>query len=201
MKNHHGWQLPQKETLATAASYLTFVRTFLAVGFAIIAGMESSAGWLIAAIATYWIGDILDGIVARAMKQETRSGAVLDITADRLCVAVIYLTFGFMHPHLLPAIGLYLTQFMFIDGFLSLSFVFWPLLSPNYFYLIDKQIYKLNWSPAGKVINSSVFLLATIIWQSPVLSLTIALLNTVLKLYSLRRLYKVVGIPTPRQER
>ena len=85
---------------------------------------------------------------------------------------------------------------MFIDGFLSLTFLFLPLLSPNYFYLVDKRIFDLNWSPLGKVVNSSLFLLATLFVGSPLLSLVIVAIVTGVKLYSLRRLYQI-GIPTP----
>jgi len=193
---HHGWTLPKRETLLTPASFVTFVRTFLAVGIAIVAIMHHDQQLLLVALLCYWVGDIADGIVARKMQCEMRSGALLDIVADRLCVAVIYLGYGFMHPDMLGAIGVYLVEFMFIDGFLSLTFLFWPLLSPNYFYLVDKRIFDLNWSPLGKVINSSLFLLATLFVGSPLLSLVIVALVTIVKLYSLRRLYQI-GIPTP----
>ncbi len=193
---HHGWTLPKRETLLTPASCVTFVRTFLAVGIAIVAIIHHDQQLLLVALLCYWVGDIADGIVARKMQCEMRSGALLDIVADRLCVAVIYLGYGFMHPDMLGAIGVYLVEFMFIDGFLSLTFLFWPLLSPNYFYLVDKRIFDLNWSPLGKVVNSSLFLLATLFVGSPLLSLVIVAIVTGVKLYSLRRLYQI-GIPTP----
>lgn len=198
MKNptHHGWTLPKRETLRTPATAVTVVRTILAVGFALYAAVHQDLTMLIVGLGCYWVGDIADGIVARKFKHEMRSGALLDIVADRLCVAVIYLTYASMHTEMLWPIGLYLVEFMFIDGFLSLAFLFWPLLSPNYFYLVDKRIFDLNWSPLGKVVNSSVFLLATIFIGSPALSIAIVALVTVVKLYSLRRLYRI-GIPTP----
>lgn len=193
---HHGWVLPARETLLTPASYVTIVRTLFAVGFAIYAAVNQDITALLIGLGCYWVGDIADGIVARKFGHEMRSGALLDIVADRLCVAVIYLTYASIHPEMLWPIGLYLVEFMFIDGFLSLAFLFWPLLSPNYFYLVDKRIFNLNWSPLGKVANSSVFLLATIFIGSPVLSIAIVAAVTVVKMYSLRRLYKI-GIPTP----
>lgn len=192
---HHGWQLPANDTLTTLPSFITLVRTLLAVTFALIAATSESLPWLIAAIGSYWVGDIADGFVARLTKRETRSGAIFDIMADRLCVGLIYLIFGFWHPELLWAIGLYLIEFIFIDGFLSLSFLFWPLLSPNYFFLVDKQIFLLNWSTVGKAANSSVFLLATVIFQQPWLSVLIAAAVLAIKLYSIKRLYAVVGLP------
>lgn len=195
---HHGWQLPLKETLLTWASLMTLVRTAIAVLLAVIAAMQGSEMILFAAIAVYWVGDIADGIIARKLNQEMRSGAVLDIMADRLCVAIIYLTYGFMNPEMIWAIGIYLFEFMFIDGFLSLAFLFWPLLSPNYFYLVDKKIFDLNWSPLGKVANSSFFLFATVLVGSPLLSAAIALAVTGVKIYSLRRLY-AIGIPVAKR--
>lgn len=194
--SHHGWTLPKRETLLTPASFVTFVRTIAAVVIAVYAIIQHDQMLLLIALLCYWVGDIADGIVARTLKCEMRSGALLDIVADRLCVAVIYLGYGMMHPEMLWVIGIYLIEFMFIDGFLSLAFLFWPLLSPNYFYLIDKRIFDLNWSPLGKVVNSSFFLLATVLVGSPLLSGIIVALVTAIKLYSLRRLYKI-GIPTP----
>lgn len=194
--NHHGWKLPKRETLLTPASAVTFVRTIAAVVIAIIAVIQQDQLLLFVALACYWVGDIADGIVARTFKHEMRSGALLDIVADRLCVAVIYLGYGTMNPDMLWAIGLYLIEFMFIDGFLSLAFLFWPLLSPNYFYLVDKRIFDLNWSPLGKVVNSSFFLLATVLIGWLWLSIAIVMVVTAIKIYSLRRLYQI-GIPTP----
>lgn len=194
--SHHGWTLPKRETLLTPASFVTFVRTIAAVVIAVCAIMQHDQLLLLIALVCYWVGDIADGIVARTLKCEMRSGALLDIVADRLCVAIIYLGYGMIHPEMLWVIGAYLIEFMFIDGFLSLAFLFWPLLSPNYFYLVDKRIFDLNWSPLGKVVNSSFFLLATVLVGSPLLSGIIVALVTAIKLYSLRRLYKI-GIPTP----
>lgn len=196
-KAHHGWQLPKEETLLTAASAITLARTVVAVGLALAAAVMHDQTLLFAGLICYWVGDILDGFVARATQRETRSGAVLDIMADRLCVALIYLVYGFLNPDMMVAIGLYLVEFMFIDGFLSLAFLFWPLLSPNYFFLVDERIFKLNWSSLGKVANSSVFLLATIFLGQPIISITVVLLVTAVKIYSLVRLYKTVGLPSP----
>lgn len=194
--SHHGWTLPKQETLLTPASLVTFIRTIAAVAIAVCAIIHHDQLLLLIALLCYWVGDIADGIVARTLHCEMRSGALLDIVADRLCVAIIYLGYGMMHPEMLWVIGIYLIEFMFIDGFLSLTFLFWPLLSPNYFYLIDKRIFDFNWSPLGKVMNSSFFLLATVLVGSPLLSAVIVVAVTGVKLYSLRRLYRI-GIPTP----
>lgn len=199
--DRHGWRLPVKETLLTAASGVTLMRTILAVGLAVAAAYQQSVVLLAVALLCYWIGDILDGIVARKRNEEMRSGAVFDIMADRLCVSVIYSIYGMWHPELLFSLAIYLTNFIFIDGFLSLTFLFWPLLSPNYFSLVDKRIFMLNWSPLGKVVNSSVFLLATVFIGNPWISGGIALVVLGIKIYSLWRLYARVGVPLPQSPR
>jgi CDP-diacylglycerol--glycerol-3-phosphate 3-phosphatidyltransferase len=198
--SHRGWTLPAKETLFTVASGITLARTLVAVIFVVFAILQDNQWLLFAGLACYWVGDILDGIAARALRQEMRSGALFDIVADRLCVSLIYLTYGYMHPDMMWAIGIYLVEFMFIDGFLSLAFLFWPLLSPNYFFLVDRRIFNLNWSPLGKVANSSVFLLATVFIGSPILSASIAVVVTGVKLYSLKRLY-TLGVPSVSSKR
>ena len=54
--------------------------------------------------------------------------------------------------------GVYVAEFLVVDLLLSLAFRAWPLVSPNYFYLVDHRIWALNWSPLGKTINSAAFL-------------------------------------------
>ena len=46
---------------------------------------------------------------------------------------------------------------MVIDGFLSLAFLAWPITSPNYFYVVDRRLWLLNWSHPGKAVNSGLF--------------------------------------------
>lgn len=193
---HHGWVLPEKDTLITAASFITLFRTILSVSIALYAFINHNQTMLFVALLVYWVGDIADGIIARLYRCEMRSGALLDIVADRLCVGVIYLIYAVFHPEMAIAIGIYLIEFMFLDSFLSLSFLFWPILSPNYFYLVDKEIFNLNWSVLAKIANSSFFLLATVIFGNPVLSILIAIVVSAVKIYSLNRLYKI-GIPKP----
>ncbi|MET7966358.1 CDP-alcohol phosphatidyltransferase family protein [Micromonospora sp. NPDC005305] len=71
----------------TCAHAITAVRTVVAVGLGVTALAQRSPALLIAAYATYWVGDIADGAAARALGQETRVGAVFDIVADRACTA------------------------------------------------------------------------------------------------------------------
>ncbi|MEJ7771723.1 MAG: CDP-alcohol phosphatidyltransferase family protein [Geodermatophilaceae bacterium] len=76
------------DRLLTLASGLTLVRTLLCVVLG-MAGIAVSSDWLLSlALAAYWIGDVADGWLARRRDEETLTGAVLDICADRLGVAV-----------------------------------------------------------------------------------------------------------------
>jgi phosphatidylglycerophosphate synthase len=74
-------------TLINVPNAITAVRTAGSVGLAVAALTHRSAHLLVAAYLVYWIGDILDGAAARALGQETRTGAVFDIVADRACTS------------------------------------------------------------------------------------------------------------------
>ena len=191
------WADPADERFTTVANGVTAVRTVVAVALAGVAASEQSLGWLLASLVVYWLGDMLDGFVARQLGCETRTGAALDILCDRLCAAAFYLGVMWLEPSYAPAVLVYLGQFMVLDCFLSLAFLAWPLRSPNYFYVVDRPLWLWNWSKPGKAANSSVFavlLLATgWVW----LGLAIALVLTALKVASLVRLGRL-GLPVPR---
>jgi CDP-diacylglycerol--glycerol-3-phosphate 3-phosphatidyltransferase len=74
-------------TLVNVPNAITAVRTAGSVGLAVAALTHRSAHLLVAAYLVYWVGDILDGAAARALRQETRAGAVFDIVADRACTS------------------------------------------------------------------------------------------------------------------
>ena len=191
------WADPADERFTTVANGVTAVRTVVAVALAGVAASEQSLGWLLASLVVYWVGDMLDGFVARRLGCETRTGAALDILCDRLCAAAFYLGVMWLEPSYAPAVLVYLGQFMVLDCFLSLAFLAWPLRSPNYFYVVDRPLWLWNWSKPGKAANSSLFavlLLATgWVW----LGLAIALVLTALKVASLVRLGRL-GLPVPR---
>src|ERR687890_689782 len=174
------WADPAQERLGTSANLVTAVRTVLAV----------------ASLAAYWVGDALDGFVARVRGCETRIGAVLDILCDRFCAASFYLGLVWLRPELALPVFVYLAEFMVVDCLLSLAFLAWPLRSPNYFYVVDRPLWLWNWSKPGKALNSSLFavlLLATgWVW----LGVVIALVLTALKIGSLVRLARL-GLNVP----
>jgi CDP-diacylglycerol--glycerol-3-phosphate 3-phosphatidyltransferase len=121
-----------------------------------IAAFTHNPDWNLAGVALYWLLDCLDGFLARALDQETQFGAQLDILSDRFLMAFFYLNYLSMHPDLVVVIALFLFEFMVIDHYLSNQFLRWRLLSPNYFYVVDRTIWRLNWSAPGKFFNSGV---------------------------------------------
>ncbi|MFG2048430.1 CDP-alcohol phosphatidyltransferase family protein [Micromonospora sp. NPDC048935] len=149
-------------TLLNVPNAITAVRTASAVGLAVAALSQRSAHLLIAAYLVYWIGDILDGVAARALGQETRTGAVFDIVADRACTSACAAALIVLRPDTALPIAVFLVQFMVIDQLLSLMFLRWPLLSPNYFASVDHRIYLWNWSPPAKALNTAAVVLLAI---------------------------------------
>jgi len=179
------------EDLRTWANAVTLIRTVVGLAFFSIAAIEHSLIWNLAGLAVYWSLDVLDGRLARSLHQETRFGAQFDILSDRFLVAFFYLNYQVMHPELTVAIGLFLFEFMILDHYLSIQFLRWPILSPNYFYLVDRTIWRLNWSQPAKFFNSgmvTILLLGTgSIWSAvPIL---IALYS--IKFYSAVRLHRL----------
>src|SRR5438552_829494 len=149
------------EPVRTWANLVTIIRTVAALILGFIGAVQGSLPLLVIGYLVYWIGDSADGNVARYLKQETRQGAVFDIICDRAntCVLAIgYMTYD--HKVAVP-LAVYLLQFMVIDMVLTLSFLFWPLVSPNYFGQVDRPIFLLNWSKTAKTANTTVVVTLT----------------------------------------
>ena len=190
------WTDVEAERVGTPATWVTGVRTVVAVVLAGAAAHEHSLKLLVAALVVYWLGDMLDGAVARFLGCETRIGAALDILCDRFCAAAFYVGLMWLHPDYAPAVLVYLAEFMVVDCFLSLAYLAWPIRSPNYFFVVDRPLWLWNWSKPGKAVNSSLFavlLLVTGWWQVGVVIATALL---VLKCVSLVRLGRL-GLPVP----
>lgn len=200
------WATPESERFLTPATIITFVRTIACVviiGFALHEGLpENDEFWspalklMTVALAVYWVGDMLDGQVARRMHHETRIGAVLDIMSDRMCAAAFYFGLAWLHPEFTVPVLLYLAEFMVIDCFLSIAFLAWKVRSPNYFYVIDPTIYRLNWSHPAKAVNSALFAVLMLLTQLPWLAGVIAGGLLVFKVAMLVRLARI-GLPIP----
>ena len=185
---------PARERIGTPATIVTFVRTGAAVALAAVAASQGSKTLLVVALLVHWVGDSLDGQVARMFDCETRTGAVLDILSDRLCAAAFYIGLAWLEPNLAPAIFVYLAEFMVVDGFLSICFLAWPITSPNYFYVVDRRLWLLNWSHPGKAVNSGLFAILLLVTGWMWVGLAIAVVLLVHKCVSLVRLMRL-GMP------
>ena len=190
------WSDPAAERFGTSATVVTAVRTVAAVALAALAADRGSLPLLVASLVVYWVGDSLDGFVARVRGCETRIGAVLDILCDRFCSASFYLGLVWLHSEFAVPVFLYLAEFMVLDCLLSLAFLAWPVRSPNYFYVIDRPLWLWNWSKPGKAMNSSLFAVLLLVTGWVWLAAVIACGLLVLKGASLARLARI-GLPIP----
>lgn len=188
---HRTCALPGREPLLTAPNVVTVVRTAGALWLGALGMVQASLGLLAASLAVYWIGDTLDGQLARWLDQETRRGGVLDILCDRLCAVVFYVGYAVIEPGMAWPVALYLAEFVVVDCVLSLAFLAWPLRSPNYFHLVDRTIWRWNWSRPAKALNSGLFALLMVVTGSAVLAGGYALAVMALKLASLARLQRL----------
>jgi CDP-diacylglycerol--glycerol-3-phosphate 3-phosphatidyltransferase len=190
------WTDPAKERVGTSATVVTFVRTVVSVVLAGLAAQQGSLSLLVAALVVYWVGDSLDGFVARVRGCETRIGAVLDILCDRFCAASFYLGLVWLTPEFAVPVFIYLAEFMVVDCFLSLAFLAWPVRSPNYFYVVDRPLWLWNWSKPGKAVNSSLFAVLLLVTGWVWVAAAIATALLVMKTASLVRLGRI-GLPVP----
>jgi CDP-diacylglycerol--glycerol-3-phosphate 3-phosphatidyltransferase len=187
---------PSMERLFTSATVVTFVRTLISLGFALTAVRQESLTLLVIGLVVYWVGDTLDGEVARWRNCESRTGAVIDMLCDRLNCAGFYLGLAWLEPIMAIPVSVYLFEFMVIDMFLSMAFLAWPIRSPNYFYAVDHRIWVWNWSRPGKAANSGLFAVLLLVTGWWWLGLIIALGLLALKCVSLRWMLQL-GIPVP----
>jgi CDP-diacylglycerol--glycerol-3-phosphate 3-phosphatidyltransferase len=189
----HGWSDPARETWLTFANAITALRTIAAVLLAGLALSEHSVVLVAIGYAVYWGGDILDGAVARWLDEETRIGAAADIVCDRLCTAVLCAGLLVTVPHSRLPLAVFLLQFLLLDLLLSLRCLRWPILSPNYFGLIDVALYRWNWSKPAKACNSAAVVLVAVLTGSAAAGVAAALAGLAVKAASLRRMSRVAA--------
>jgi phosphatidylglycerophosphate synthase len=179
-------RVAEASRIDTVPNLVTAVRTVAALLLGVAALLSTSPALLVGAYATYWIGDMLDGWLARRLGQETRIGAVLDIISDRACMSVLAGAYLVLRPDAGAPMAVFLLQFMVLDCVLSLAFLGWPIKSPNDFHLVDRLVYLLNWSPPAKALNTSAVVLAMLLgWMALALAIGVALVA--LKAWSARR--------------
>ena len=189
-----GYARPERERFWTWPTVVTVARTIGSLTLIVAAVRSDSMGLLLGSLAVYWVGDILDGWLARRLDQETRIGAVADILCDRLSAVPLYVALVWLDRTLALPVGVYVVEFLVVDLLLSLAFLAWPLLSPNYFYLVDHRIWALNWSPLGKTVNSAAFIAILLLTRDAVLATAFALALLTLKGFSMARLLRI-GLP------
>ena len=140
---------------ATIPNLVTATRTVLAVLLGATAVATGDLTLLAVAYGVFWAGDIADGWTARKLGQETRAGAVFDIVCDRACTGILCVGLVASVPSALPVVVVFVLSFMVLDSMLSMAFLCWPVLSPNYFHRVDRRVWELNWSPLAKAANTA----------------------------------------------
>lgn len=185
--------LPGPGPFLTVPNLVTLIRTTAATGLAVVALLvDDRVPWLIAGYLTYWIGDSLDGLMARVLDQETRAGAVFDICSDRLNTGLLAAGLILHQPDLALPIAIFLFNFMVLDQVLSLSFLLWPVVSPNYFGQIDEMVFRYNWSHLAKALNNVGIIVAVVIGNFWV-AMLIVLVQISVKIVSAIRVAKLAG--------
>jgi CDP-diacylglycerol--glycerol-3-phosphate 3-phosphatidyltransferase len=188
--------LHQPALLLGLPNRITLVRTVLAMLIATVAFRTGDLGWLVAGYAAYWIGDVADGAVARHRDEETIAGAVFDIVCDRACCFLLAAAFMATYPAVIAPLAIFLIQFGVLDTMLSLAFLLWPsCISPNYFYRIDRTIFRWNWSKVAKALNTAAVVVSLLIasWLDiGWLPYGVALAGVVVKIGSLGRLVAIL---------
>jgi phosphatidylglycerophosphate synthase len=176
--------------LLNAANVVTVVRTLASLALVTTAAVQHSWPWLLAAYLTYWIGDSADGNIARWRGQETRFGAVFDVVCDRIncisCALVLLMFIDAPWP-----VAVFLFQFVVVDLPLTLLPMRWPVLSPNYFYVIDRLAYTLNWHVVAKVTNTTLLVLLLVFVPDQRIALVAASIVLIIKIYSLFRVLRL----------
>jgi CDP-diacylglycerol--glycerol-3-phosphate 3-phosphatidyltransferase len=174
---------------------ITLVRTVIAMAIATLAFRTGAMTWLVIGYAAYWFGDMIDGYVARKRNEESLSGAVFDIVCDRACSFLLAAAFMATFPATIGPLAIYLVQFGVLDTMLTFSFLLWPwMLSPNYFYKVDRPIYTWNWSKPAKAMNTAAVVISLVVagqTGAQWLPYTVAIAACVVKVVSS---YRLIGI-------
>ena len=188
---------PGPEPWRTWANLVTLVRAVAGLALFAVAAARGSEALNFTGLAVYWVLDIADGAVARALGQETRLGAQLDILADRLLCFFFYFNYMSWHPGVIVPVSLFMFQFAFLDHFLSNQFIRWPILSPNYFHAVDRVVWALNWTGPAKVVNGALMLCLLVGAQAVWVASAFSIVMMGVKVYSIRRLGR---LPPPEDE-
>jgi len=188
-----GWPEPW----TTWANLVTGVRTVAAVALAIAAVATSRLDLLLVSLAVYWVGDVVDGQVARRLRQETRRGALLDVLTDRVCSVAFWVPWALWHPDVMWPVALYLLEFAVVDTVLSIAWLGFPLTSCNYVERVDRAVYRWNWWAPAKAVNTAGLVVLVVVWPQPLLASAFVLAVLAVKVASLRLLVRRLPGPGP----
>ena len=180
------------EAICTLPNFITAIRTISCLVIFSIAGYTQDMSLNIVGLAIFWALDCLDGFLARRLGQETILGAQFDILSDRISVAYFYLNYLFISSGPVLIVSLFLLNFMVLDHHLSNQYLRWRIISPNYFYKIDRTVWALNWSAVGKFINTGPVTLLLLLTKSTIAPMVILILVFIIKGYSFYRMSKLV---------
>ena len=178
---------------ATVPNIVTATRTVLAVLLGAVAIAAGDLRLLAVAYAVFWVGDIADGWSARRLGQETRAGAVFDIVCDRACTGMLCVGLVASVPESLPVVVVFVLSFMVLDSMLSLAFLCWPVLSPNYFHVVDRRVWQLNWSPVAKAANTAG-VVGALALELYAVAFVVALGVVGVKIWSARRVIQLLAL-------
>jgi CDP-diacylglycerol--glycerol-3-phosphate 3-phosphatidyltransferase len=186
------------QEVRTWANLVTAIRLVAALVAFAVAWQTGLLRWSLIGLLVYWVGDLLDGWLARALRQETLFGAQMDILSDRISVIIFYVSYIIHRPGKMAAALLFLFEFAVLDTYLSNQFMRWPVLSPNYFYMVDRQTWQWLWSKPAKAFNCGLvtLLLIGLPWQWPALAVTLVLIAIRVR-FSQRMLYLTSRLPAP----
>ena len=192
-RNHRGSTIlfkPQSpRSFYSEANILTLLRLAFSLFFFTLAVLKSNPTYNFIGLAVHLIGDYLDGLCARTLKQETILGAEIDLIADRVEALFFYVNFIYFRPAMYVPVAIYMIDYAFVDFYLSYQFIKYGIISPNYFYKVDKTVYLLNYSPVGKFCNSTVVVLMLIFLpQLPIVPALFATGLICVKLFSVHLL-------------
>lgn len=174
------------------ANLVTLLRLGGSLIFFVLAAVRGDPTANFIGLGIHWLGDVLDGALARKARQETVLGAEIDIIADRVEVLFFIVNFIHFHPEVAVASAVYALDFAFVDFYLSYQFLKFDLISPNYFGRVDRRVYLLNYSPGGKFVNSTaVILLLIFLPARQAVAAVLACGLIAVKVYSIRRLARI----------
>ncbi|MFC1724052.1 CDP-alcohol phosphatidyltransferase family protein [candidate division KSB1 bacterium] len=145
------------DSYLTEANLITLIRLVLSITFYTMAVIEQNPTYNLIGFGIHLIGDFIDGACAKLFKQETILGAEIDLIADRIEVIYFYVNLLHFNSELYLPVLIYLMDYAFVDFYLGYQFNKYDIISPDYFFKVDKTVHLLNFSKVGKFVNSTLF--------------------------------------------